>query len=284
MNERETLSFETPCGITIVADAMGPKDAQPILLLHGGGQTRGSWRDTIDALANMGYRAYAADLRGHGDTSRSPEGIYTPSAYVDDAIATIRQIGGNVIVIGASLGGIVGLLTAGEYGPSAISGLVMVDVAARTNPYGVKRIQGFMKANPDGFASIDEAAEAVASFSTDRPRPRNTKGLERNLRKIGERYYWHWDPQFLVSWPPAHRDAVGRLEDAARALTIPVLLVHAAHSDVLGPNEIDHLHALIPHLEYIKVEHASHMVVGDQNSDFNRAIRKFLIEHGSSKS
>src|SRR6516225_4782915 len=144
MTERKTLTFDAPGGIKIAVDAMGQKDAQSILLLHGGGQTRGSWRDTIDALAGLGYRAYSLDLRGHGETSRSPDGEYTPDVFVGDLVDVIRQIGGGAIVIGASLGGIIGLLTAGEYGQSVVTALVMVDVAARTNPYGVSRIQGFM--------------------------------------------------------------------------------------------------------------------------------------------
>ncbi|SDR58015.1 Pimeloyl-ACP methyl ester carboxylesterase [Rhizobiales bacterium GAS191] len=280
MTERETFTFEVSGGIKVAADAMGQKEAQPVLLLHGGGQTRGSWRETIDALAGLGYRAYALDLRGHGETSRSPNGDYSPDAFVDDLVEVIRQTGGGAMIIGASLGGIIGLLTGGEYGPSVVKALVMVDVAARTNHYGVSRIQGFMRAHSNGFASVEEAADAVAAFASDRPRPKNIKGLERNLRKIGDRYFWHWDPRFMESWHPAHRAAAGRLERAARALTIPVLLVHAAHSDVLGKNEIEHLESLIPHLEYARVEQASHMVVGDQNSDFNRAILKFLADHG----
>lgn len=281
MTERESLIFVVTGGVKVAADAMGPKDGQPVLLLHGGGQTRGSWRGTIDVLANLGYHVYALDLRGHGETSRSPDGQYTPDTYASDLMDVIRQIGSAAIVIGASLGGIVGLLTAGESGPSTIKALVMVDVAARTNPYGVKRIRDFMNAHPNGFASIEDAADAVAGFSTDRPRPKNPEGLARNLRKIDERYYWHWDPKFLESWHPAYQAAASRLEDAARALIIPVLLVHAAHSDVLGTDEIDHLRSLIPHLEYLRVEQASHMVVGDQNSDFNRAILKFLAGHAT---
>ena len=276
MSGRETLHFTVPGGLRVVADAMGPADAQPVLLLHGGGQTRGSWRDTVEVVAERGYRTYALDARGHGDSDHSPQGDYTPDAFTSDLRDIIRQVGGETIVIGASLGGIVGLLVAGENGPPIIRALAMVDVAARTNPYGVKRIHEFMRANSGGFASIDEAADAVAAFSTDRPRPRNTGGLARNLREVNGRLYWHWDPRFMDSWHPAHRAAAGRLEDAARALTIPALLVHAAHSDVLGQDEIDHLRGLVAHLQYIRVANASHMVVGDRNSDFNRAILDFL--------
>lgn len=275
----QTRRFNVPGGTTLVGDVMGPIDGQPVLLLHGGGQTRGSWKSSIDTLAALGYRSYSIDARGHGDSDRSLDGDYTIDAFCSDLLAIIRQVGSPPILIGASLGGVVSLLVAGEGGPTIARALVLVDVGARTNPYGVARIQAFMRANPDGFASVAEAADAVARYATDRPRPRSTRGLERNLRKVGSRYYWHWDERFLDSWHPSHRAAMGRLENAARNLAIPVLIVHAAHSDVMGQDEIDHLRALAPHAEYVRVENASHMVVGDKNSEFNDDILDFLARH-----
>jgi pimeloyl-ACP methyl ester carboxylesterase len=275
----QTVRFNVQGGMSIVGDVMGPVDGQPVLLLHGGGQTRGSWKGSIETLAAIGYRTYSIDARGHGDSDRSPDGDYTIEAFCSDLLAIIRQIGTPPILIGASLGGVVSLLAAGEGGPAVARALVLVDVGARTNPYGVARIQAFMRANPDGFASLDEAADAVARYATDRPRPSSTKGLERNLRKIGDRYYWHWDERFLDSWHPSHRAAIDRLERAARQLAIPVLIVHAAHSDVMGQEEVDHLRALVPHAEYVRVDNASHMVVGDKNSEFNDDILDFLARH-----
>ena len=273
------IHFKVPGGVTLAGDVIGPIDGQPVLLLHGGGQTRGSWKGSIETLASLGYRSYSVDARGHGESDRSPDGDYTVDAFCSDLRAIIAAIGAPPILIGASLGGVYSLVVAGEGGPAVARALVLVDVGARTNPYGVARIHAFMRAHPDGFTSVDEAADAVAHYASDRPRPRSNKGLERNLRKVGGRYYWHWDNRFLDSWPPSHRAAMGRLETAARSLTVPVLIVHAAHSDVLGEEEVDHLRQLVPHAEYARVENASHMVVGDKNSDFNVAILDFLARH-----
>ncbi|MFG1347767.1 alpha/beta hydrolase [Xanthobacter autotrophicus DSM 431] len=278
MTGRERSTFVVSDGLKIAADVAGPKGGRPVLLLHGGGQTRGSWRDTIDILAANGHRAYALDARGHGESDWSPNGEYTPESFSRDLRDVIRQIGDEIVVIGASLGGIIGLLVAGEGGPLAVSSLVLVDVAVRTNPYGVKRIQSFMQANPGGFASLDEAADAVAAYAVDRPRPKSNDGLLRNLRQIDGRYYWHWDPRFLESWHPSHAAAMDRLEAAARGLKIPVLLIHASRSDVMGEEEVAHLRALAPQAEYARVESAGHMVVGDKNSVFNKEITQFLSQ------
>ena len=63
----------------------------------------------------------------------------------------------------------------------------------------MERIVGFMSSNAlTGFASSEEAADAVAAYLPHRPRPKDLSGLAKNLR-LGEdgRYRWHWDPRFL---------------------------------------------------------------------------------------
>ncbi len=278
---REIIRFTGAGGLPIVADAAGVSGAPPAILLHGGGQTRGSWRETIDVMAELGFRTYAPDARGHGESGRSPDRRYPIGLFADDLRAIVASVTRDrpPVLIGASLGGITSLLAAGEGGPKVARALVLVDVAVTTNPYGVKQIHDFMRANPEGFASIDEAAEAVARYATDRPRPRSNAGLERNLRLRDGRWFWHWDPAFLDTFHPTQMAARDRLRDAARALRVPVLLIHAANSNVVTPDEVAELQDLVPQVEYVRVEGAGHMVVGDRNSDFNRAILDFLARH-----
>lgn len=277
--QRETIRLTGPGGLTLVADAAGSPDAPPAILLHGGGQTRGSWRDSVEVLAGLGFRAIAPDARGHGDSDRSPDGRYSPALFADDLRAVLATQGRPAVLIGASLGGITSLLVAGEDGPDAVRALVLVDVAVTTNPYGVEQIHAFMRAHPDGFASVAEAADAVAAYATDRPRPKSNAGLERNLRLRDGRYYWHWDPMFLETFHTAHLASRDRMRAAARNLRVPTLLVHAAHSNVVTEAEIVEMRDLVPALEYVRVEGAGHMVVGDRNSTFNRVIFDFLARH-----
>src|SRR3546814_16423457 len=85
-----------------------------------------------------------------------------------------------------------------------------------------------MRADPEGFASVDEAADAVAAYMPHRPRPKDTSGLLKNLRlREDGRYRWHWDPRFVgreISSAEILSNGA-RLEAAARALTMPALLV-----------------------------------------------------------
>ena len=59
MNE---VDFEGWGGIHIAGEVWGPEDADPVLLAHGGGQSRLAWRETAVRLAAAGYRAVAIDL------------------------------------------------------------------------------------------------------------------------------------------------------------------------------------------------------------------------------
>ena len=117
-----------------------------------------------------------------------------------------------------------------------VSALVLVDIAPRIEPVGVERIVAFMSGNPDGFASLEEAADAVAGYLTHRPRPKDLRGLQKNLR-LGQdgRWRWHWDPAFVTGKqrPGATRDPE-RLERAAQALRVPVQLVRGRMSDIVS--------------------------------------------------
>lgn len=63
-------------GLTLCADAYGDPAAHPVVLLHGGGQTRHSWTKTAADLGAQNWYALTVDLRGHGDSGWSPDGAY----------------------------------------------------------------------------------------------------------------------------------------------------------------------------------------------------------------
>ena len=88
--------------------------------------------------------------------------------------ALIAAIADSPVVIGASLGGIASLLAITESPTAPVAGLVLVDVAHRFQPRGGGRIVSFMEQHPDGFASLSEAAEAIADYLPHRARPRAT--------------------------------------------------------------------------------------------------------------
>ena len=266
-------------GITIVADAVGPQDAPPVLFMHGGGQTRQSWGEAITKAAKHGYRAISVDLRGHGESGWSPDGKYDIEAFAGDIRKIIATFNQPPVLVGASLGGLTGLALAASP-PPEIRGLVLVDVAVHLEEEGTKEIGDFMGSAPNGFADLEEAADAVAAYLPHRPRPKDTSGLMRNLRlREDGRLHWHWDPAFTRIDPKERRGFDTDFEAAAKRLKLPVLLIRGGRSRVLSPEGAQAFLKLVPHAEFVDVAGADHMVAGDANDSFNDAVFALLAKH-----
>jgi pimeloyl-ACP methyl ester carboxylesterase len=218
------------------------------------------------------------DLRGHGESEWASDGDYAFETFAADVAAIARTFPEPPVLVGASLGGIASLLAVGE-GAARARALVLVDIAPRFELAGAERIIGFMTARPDGFASVEEAADAVSEYLPHRERPRDLSGLEKNLRRDADgRLRWHWDPRFMARDRPRLADAgfPERMDAAARALSVPTLLVHGRLSDLLSEAGARHFLELAPHAHYADVSDAGHMVAGDRNDRFTGAVRAFL--------
>jgi non-heme chloroperoxidase len=261
--------------VTLTGDVGGTPGRPAVALLHGGGQTRHSWKRAALDLVRAGYHVIAPDLRGHGDSDWASDGDYRLDAFVADLRAVMASLPVPPALVGGSLGGLTALLAAGEGGDPRPSALVLVDVVPRMEAAGRERVLAFMAGHPEGFATLDEAADAVAAYAPHRSRSRTPAGLARNLRRRADgRLYWHWDPAYLP-FARGHDDPA-RLCAAAARVRVPTLLVYGQYSDVVSARGIDELRALIPSAETVEVGNAAHMLTGDPNDVFNAAVRGFL--------
>jgi len=107
-------------------------------------------------------------------------------------------------LVGASLGGlsILGSSTAKDYAAA----IVLVDITPRMEIQGVLRVTSFMKETSKvGFASLEEAAQAIAKYNPSRSSQndadsaeKSLEGLKKNLKQGPDgRWNWHWDPRFM---------------------------------------------------------------------------------------
>ena len=266
-------------GIELVGDAWGDPANPPAILLHGGGQTRHAWKRTAHTLARHGFFALDLDLRGHGESGWSPGGDYRIDRFAEDLRTIVATLPAKPILIGASLGGITSLIAEGESERSIAAALVLVDITPRVDAEGVARIRGFMATHlDDGFASLEEAADAIAAYLPHRPRPRSLEGLRKNLRLSADgRYRWHYDPAFVRAM--GQRDGGDwerRLSAAARRLRLPVLLVRGASSELVSEETAREFVEQVPGARYVDVKGAAHMVAGDVNDPFTKEVVAFL--------
>jgi pimeloyl-ACP methyl ester carboxylesterase len=283
-----TIEFEGVGGVRLVAEERGDPSATPVVLLHGGGQTRHSWGGTAGTLAEKGWRAITLDARGHGESDWSAETDYRLSSFAGDVKAFVEgPLGASPFLIGASLGGLTSILLAGELAPGIARGVVLVDIIPDMEQAGANRIQQFMAEHArTGFGSLDEVADAVAAYNPHRPRPSDLSGLRKNVRERDGRWYWHWDPAFVggtADLPPSEISDTERLTDDVAAIVdggTPLMLVRGRVSDLVTEAKAATFRKRFPSVEYVDVSGAGHMVAGDRNDAFTAAVVGFLDRHG----
>jgi len=277
----QTVFFQSSDGLKLAGEFCGNAQDPPVILLHGGGQTRHAWRKTQIALAEGGFYSLAMDLRGHGESDWSEEGNYAAENFVDDLKIVVASLSTAPVIVGASLGGIATLLTQGETAEELCRAVVLVDITPKVAGKGVDRIVAFMRAHHDGFASLEDAAVAVGDYlshrSSNRKSPSDIEGLKKNLRRREDgRYYWHWDPALVSDEFLAQVDCEERLVAAAKNIRVPLLLVRGMLSDMVTTSIVEEFLAHVPSAQYVDVPAAGHMVAGDSNDIFTSSLINFL--------
>jgi pimeloyl-ACP methyl ester carboxylesterase len=113
----ESLSID---GGTIAYDLSG---AGPLVVLaHGMGDSRHSYRFVVPALVEAGYRVANVDLRGCGDSSVGWDG-YSRTDIAGDLVAVVRELGGPAVIVGQSISGGAATIAAAT-APDLIAGVV----------------------------------------------------------------------------------------------------------------------------------------------------------------
>lgn len=286
--EAQAFSAYAADGVRIAADRLGDPEATAVVFLHGGGQTRRSWGRAAAAVAERGWQAITVDFRGHGESDWSEDGDYRVITFADDVLQVLDHLPPRPVLVGASLGGFTAMLLAGEISPSAVSAVVLVDIVPNMDPSGATRIHSFMNDRMvSGFDSLDEVADAIQQYNPHRPRPTDLDGLRTNLRRRGDRWYWHWDPKFIdgtSALPPIEVTEVDRLYAAVEAIIrneVPMLLVRGQMSDLVTEDRAAEFIARFPEVEFVDVGGAGHMVAGDRNDLFADAVVDFLARHAA---
>lgn len=278
----EPLRLTALDGIRLRGERWAGERQPALVFAHGFGQTRHAWSASARALAAQGFAALTFDARGHGESERVPRGDYHMEQFVTDLLAMADAVtpagGPRPVVVGASMGGLLALVAAGEAtGECPFSALVLVDITPRWETRGVERILGFMRAHPDGFANYDEAASAIEAYLPHRRERKTEDQLKPLLRQGADgRLRWHWDPALLDGLVEETERYQPRLFAAAARVQVPVLLLSGARSDVVSTHTIDEFLRLVPHARHVSLADATHMVAGDANDAFTREIAAFM--------
>jgi pimeloyl-ACP methyl ester carboxylesterase len=229
-------------------------------------------------LATEGYQVISYDARGHGESDWSPTGDYTLPSLAADLRAVLSTIDTPAALVGASMGGMTSFYAIGSSERPMATALVMVDIVLRPNIAGTQKILKFMQSHAAGFASLEEAADAVTEYNPHRPRPTDLEGLRKNLRlRDDQRLYWHWDPRLLATNPSTEPPSFSNeLVSISDRVNVPLLLVRGGQSDIVDDTGVAEMRSLVRQMDIVNVPGAGHMVAGDRNDIFVDGILPFL--------
>lgn len=262
----------------------GASTAPAVLAMHGGGQTAYMFED-IGATLRDRRHIIAIDLPGHGDSGSLPD---TGGVSRQELAATVPGVLDEfgvrpVAIIGASLGGIIGMTVAAAR-PELVSAIVLIDVGHRLEPEGVARIIDFMQKH-ESFGSLEEAAAAIAEYLPNR-KPSPPERLRRNLRQRPDGR-WVWKH----SLGRISRERLERIEDRdwetdiltgldveAATIQVPVLVLRGASSDVLSSDGASEIASILPNARVETIAAAGHLAAGDNPASTANLIKDFLDE------
>lgn len=269
------VRLDRPDG-TALALTRWPGARRGVVFAHGFGQTRQAWAGSAERFAAAGFACVSFDARGHGESGWRGAEPYRFESMAEDLAAVAAGVGRAPVLVGASMGGLLGIAAQDRCG-APFGAMVLVDVTPRWEARGVDRILAFMRAHPDGFGSLAEAAEAIAAYLPHRAGRKSPERLRGLLADRGDgRLRWHWDPRLLDDLTPDIESHQPMLLDAVRRIRVPLLLVSGSESDVVSQSTIAEFLALAPHARHLVVPNATHMVAGDDNRVFTRHVLEFL--------
>jgi pimeloyl-ACP methyl ester carboxylesterase len=261
--------------------------ARTVVCVHGLSRQGRDFEVLATDLASRGLRVICPDVMGRGrsDWLADPMGYSVP-AYVADMVALLARLDvAEVDWVGTSMGGLIGLGVASLLGPGAplIRRLVMNDVGPTIEPSSIERIKGYL-GKPVRFANEGEAADALWSVSRGfGPHTREqwlalTRPMLVPHPKGG--LTLHYDPAIAVPFgavtPEIAKAGEAMLWAAWDRLTLPVLLLRGADSDLLSPTTAQAMTQRGPKArlhEFAGVGHAPMLVQPEQRA----VVAEFLL-------
>jgi pimeloyl-ACP methyl ester carboxylesterase len=266
----------------------GNPDAPPLLLVHGGRDHARSW-DWVAEELRHDWHIIAPDLRGHGDSSWSPDGNYEMSAFVYDIAQLVHQLNlAPVSIIAHSMGGNIATRYAGLY-PENVRKLVNIEglglspkMQAERDALGIqKRFRQWIEdkrnaagRTPKRYPNIEAAYERMKSenayLTDEQARHLTVHGISRN-----EDGTWSWKfDNYLNIWAMFDMPRED-LEAIWAGITCPMLLLYGEKSWASNPEQDGRI-VHFPTAKVIEYEDAAHWLHHDQFDRFIADVKTFL--------
>jgi pimeloyl-ACP methyl ester carboxylesterase len=248
----------------------GSPQKQPFIMLHGIGRVAHSFDHIAPTFAND-YHVMAIDMRGHGDSDRSPEGAYLVEDYVKDLEGFVEQLNlRNLVLLGNSTGGRVVQVYAGLH-PDRMARLVVEDVGPqRTNEIAsafARRVEQEEK----GWASEDELVASLmrGGGSVSEELQRNYAHYGSKRREDG-RIVWKRDPNLVKGFVPTE------LWQYVSKIKCPTIYILGGASNIVPKDAQERLKATLPDVRIVTMPGLGHYPHLEAPADYLKIVQAFL--------
>jgi pimeloyl-ACP methyl ester carboxylesterase len=274
-------------GFSFAVDEAGEGD-HLALCLHGFPESRFSWRYQLPLLAELGYRAWAPDLRGYGETEPKPGAVsaYLIDRLMEDVAALIDASGAKrVTLIGHDWGA--GLAWAfATHAPRPIERLVIMNVphpaimaAHLRRSWAQLKKSWYMfffqlpgvperALTRNGAQAIRQAFHGMAvdkSNFTDAVLDRYALDAQRPGAMTG-----------MINWYRAAMRLQGKLAGPWPKIETPTLVVWGEADAALGVELLDGTDAYVRDLTVVRLPGVSHWVQQEAPEQVNQVLANWL--------
>lgn len=233
----------------------------PVLCLPG--LTRNS-RDFLKLARHLSAsrRVVCIDMRGRGRSERATDWrSYDAATYLDDIRHLLAALGiGRVVIIGVSLGGLLGMAIGAAF-PTVLAGLVVNDIGPDVALGGQSRILAYVgedRPQPDWPSAIGHLKETFTTLSLESAEDwdRFARGTFREGPDGKLHFDWDLDIVRPIVTPPEPLPDLWALWRAIRR--IPVLAIRGGASDILTGETLARMQAEKPDLMHVTLPGVGH--------------------------
>ena len=284
-DETKDYFYSTADGLKLYCRIYPARQPGGTTILCLPGLTRNS-RDFVALARHLQPRheVLTADLRGRGlsDRDSDPSRYQLPN-YVQDIWSLLDSRGlSRVMVIGTSLGGLIGMVMAATR-PTHIAGLVLNDIGPEIDPTGVRRIAGYAGKLPPVASWAEAVAQAKNVYGPALPGLTNAEWLD--YARCGYRENANgvpvpdMDPKISEAFKNPSAAAPDMWPLYALLKGVPMLVIRGAQSDLLSAATVARMVREKPDLTHIEVADRGHTPLLNEPQCV-AAIDAFVARHG----
>lgn len=242
----------------------------PVVLVHGMMCSGGFFSRQVDRLAQS-CRVIVPDLRGHGASDKPAEG-HTVAGYADDVHAVLAELGvERPVMVGWSMGSMVGYEYLARHGADSLAGLVIVDQPPSDfvwtgyeygffTPQVLDHILEQLQTNPDALI------EMLVGMMLHEPQAADVEWMAGEMRRVPATIA----ATILVS--QTLKDYRERLTE----IEVPCLVAFGADPKLTSPDAGRYIAERIPNARFELFEHSSHAPFWEEPERFNTMLEEFV--------